>query len=73
LGKLAAQFDRELSDRDRAIKGLQQTTQGEIHKAFGTTQMEIENIRKQISDIEVRKADKRELTDFKLKLNLQVE
>ncbi|CDW81229.1 UNKNOWN [Stylonychia lemnae] len=73
MQKLAAQFDKELTERDKQMKNIQQSNQGDIQKVFGNMQLEIENIRKIIADIEQRKGEKRELNDFKQKVVQQIE
>ncbi len=68
MSKLAAQFDKELADRDKLIKGNTGNLQTEIQRVVGSIQTELESIRKIVNDIELRKAEKREIVDFKTKV-----
>ena len=69
MQKLAAQFDKELSERDKQIRTAQAMSQGDMHKVFGNIQLELENLRKILSDLELRKAEKRDFADLKLALS----
>jgi hypothetical protein len=48
---------------------MQAMSQGDMHKVFNNIQLELENLRKILNDLELRKADKREFSDLKLKLS----
>ena len=73
MQKLAAQFDKELTDRDKHIKNMQAMSQGDMHKVFNNIQLEIENLRKIINDLELRKADKRDFSDLKIKISQDID
>ena len=73
LQKLAAQFDKELTERDKQIKKIEHISQGDVTKAFGSLQVEAELLRKQINDLDLRKAEKRELTEMRAKVLQSVE
>lgn len=73
MQKLAAQFDKELTDRDKQIKNMQAMSQGDMHKVFNNIQLEMENLRKIINDLELRKADKRDFSDLKLKISQDID
>ena len=46
LQKMALQFDKELSSRDKMIKGVQSQTQDEVFKAFNQLHSEFEIFQK---------------------------
>lgn len=65
LQRLAAQFDKELMTRDKQIKQFKNMSQEDVQRGLAQLNTEIEITRKQLNEIEVRKADKRDLLDQK--------
>ena len=72
LQRLAAQFDKELMARDNKMKSLKSVGEDDFQRTFQLIQTDIEMIRKQVNEVEVKKAEKRELLDFKQKTQLAV-
>jgi len=52
---------------------MQAMSQGDMHKVFNNIQLEMENLRKIINDLELRKADKRDFSDLKLKISQDID
>ena len=48
-------------------------SQGDIQRAFGVLQKDFEGLRKANSDIDTKKCDKKELTEFKQKIASQID
>ena len=67
LQRLAAQFDKELMARDKQMKQFKNMSQEDVQRSFAALSTDIEMSRKQLNDLEIRKADKRELLDHKQK------
>ena len=73
LQRLAAQFDKELMARDKQMKQFKNMSQEDVQRSFAALSTDIEMSRKQLNDLEVRKADKRELLDHKQKSQLNLD
>lgn len=73
LQRLAAQFDRELLARDKQMKQMKGVGQDDAQRSFLAVTNDIEMMRKQVNDMEVRKAEKRELLDIKQKSQLSLD
>lgn len=65
LQRLAAQFDKELMARDKQIRQFKNMSQEDIQKGFQLINADMEETRKQIIELEARKAEKRDLLDQK--------
>lgn len=73
LQRLAAQFDKELMTRDKQIKQFKNMSQEDIARSVSQISSQIDITRKQLQELDVRKADKRDLLDQKQKLTLSVD
>lgn len=73
LQRLAAQFDKELMARDNKYKSLKSVGEEDFQRTFTMIQSDLELTRKQLNEIEVKKADKREVLDFKQKSQLSMD
>ena len=73
LQRLAAQFDKELMARDKQMKQFKNMSQEDVQRSFAALSTDIEMSRKQLNDLEIRKADKRELLDHKQKSQLSLD
>ena len=73
LQRLAAQFDKELMARDKQMKQFKNMSQEDVQRSFAALSTDIEMSRKQLNDLEIRKADKRELLDHKQKPQLSLD
>ena len=60
--KLAAQFDKELVDRDKSYKKAQTTLWDDIQSLFTQHQADVTELAKQVTDLQVKKCDKKDLT-----------
>lgn len=70
LQRLAAQFDKELMARDKQMKQFKNMSQEDVQRSFAALSTDIEMTRKQVNDIDVRKAEKSVLLDHKQKSQL---
>ena len=65
IQKLAVQFDKELADRDKQHTALRSQVMSDLQKLGGSVAADIEHCRKQVGELEVKKADKREIIEVK--------
>ena len=65
LQRLAAQFDKELMARDKQMKQFKNMSQEDMQRAVQGLSTDMEMFRKQMQELEVRKAEKRDLLDQK--------
>ena len=56
--------------RDSKMKTLKSVGEDDFNRTFQLIQTDIEMMRKQLNEVEVKKADKRELLDYKQKSQL---
>jgi len=69
MQKLAIQFDKELSERDRTIKVVQTMSQGELQRGLQQLEGELAGLKQKVAEFEPRKLEKKEFIDFKAKIN----
>lgn len=65
LSKLASTFDKELADRDKTLKQIQSSLINENQTILSKIQLEMEGVRRVVNEMEGRKAEKREITEFR--------
>lgn len=73
LQRLAAQFDKELMARDKQMKQFKNMSQEDMQRAVQGLSTDMEMFRKQMQELEVRKAEKRDLLDQKQKGQLSLD
>lgn len=73
LQRLAAQFDKELMARDKQMKQFKNMSQEDMQRAVQGLSTDMEMFRKQMQELEVRKAEKRDLLDHKQKGQLSLD
>lgn len=59
--------------RDKQIKQFKNMSQEDISRAMATLNTEIEMTRKQLNEIDVRKADKKDVLDSRQKTSLTID
>ena len=73
LQRLAAQFDKELTSRDNQLKTFKSSSQEDIQRSFQALYADIEMNRKLLNEMEVRKADDKDLLDLNQKLHISLD
>lgn len=66
--KLASQFDKELVDRDKLNKKSQTAMWDDIQQLFTQHQQDVTDLTKQVTDLQVKKCDKKDLIQTQQKL-----
>jgi hypothetical protein len=59
--------------RDNKMKSLKSVGEDDFQRTFQLLQTDMEMMRKQMNEVDVKKADKRELLDFRQKSNLAID
>ena len=73
LQRLAAQFDKELVQRDKQLKQFKTQSIEDNQRHLQTMTSELDLFKSKLGDLDVRKADKREMLDFKQKAQPQID
>lgn len=73
MTKLAATFDKELSERDKQHRNAVQTNHQDVQKAFNTVSLDIDGMRKTVMEVQAKMADRGELLDTKGKIMAALE
>lgn len=59
--------------RDNKLKNLKSVGEDDFQRSFQLIQTDIEMMRKQLNEVDVKKAEKRELLDFKQKSQMAID
>ena len=59
--------------RDKQMKQFKNMSQEDVQRSFAALSTDIEMSRKQLNELDIRKADKRDLLDYKQKSQLNID
>ena len=73
MQKLAVQFDKELTEKERQMKSYQNINSNDITKSSQALKQELEYLSSKVLELDAKKIEKKDLNQMKSELNTNIE